>query len=257
MPRKEGAVPGAEAQTPFYSLIIFVLFVICLLVYAGIYSYNTFFLKKQLDVAEKKNAEIQDMIAKSVTPEDSLAVIAAIAKGKSIQPILSAHVYGSKIYELLEKVTIRSVSYNKFTEKDNEDKTISVSINGETDSFSSLAKQLIIFKKTKEVKEIIFMEASMGKSGKISFSFVLVLDSNLVITRPVITVSGFSPVQVAKGSDYSDAGATAIDGVDGVVSVQTLGTVDTDTVGTYTLTYTAVNIAGNSTTATRTVEVKE
>lgn len=255
MPKKEGSSPEGEAQMPFYSLIVFVFFAISLLVYLGIYSYNTFFLKKQLDVAEKQNADIQSMISKSLTEEDALAVGAAIVKGKSIQTILSAHLYGSKIYELLEKITIKNVSYNKFSEKINNDNTISLFVDGEADSFNALSKQLIILKKTKEINEIIFLEALMGKNAKVAFSLILKFDSKLITTRPVITLSGSSLVNVAKGSVYSDAGAAAIDGVDGIVDVKTSGAVNTDIVGIYTLTYTAFNAAGNSATATRTVDV--
>lgn len=255
MPQKENVASAGKTGTPFYFLIIFVLFVICFLAYLGIYSYNTFFLKKQLDNAEKQGANVQDMIARSISPEDSLAVTAAITKGKSVQVILSDHVYMSKIYELLEKITIKGVSYNSFSEKDNNDDTISVSVGGEAESYNMLAKQLMILKKTKEIADIVFLEASVEKDGKISFSYVLFFNSNVVAIQPVIILSGFSPIQISKGSVYSDAGATAIDGIDGEISVKMSGAVNTSIAGTYTLTYTAVNSIGNSATAIRTVEV--
>ena len=55
-------------------------------------------------------------------------------------------------------------------------------------------------------------------------------------TAPVVTVTGDNPATVELGSTYTDAGATATD-ASGTVTVVTTGTVDTDTVGTYTLTY--------------------
>ena len=68
---------------------------------------------------------------------------------------------------------------------------------------------------------------------------------------PVITVLGNNPAIVELGSTYTDAGATS----DGGESVTTSGTVDTNTVGTYTITYSATDAAGNTSTATRTVNV--
>ena len=56
-------------------------------------------------------------------------------------------------------------------------------------------------------------------------------------TDPVVTVTGDNPVTVELGDTYTDAGATATD-LSGAVTVVTTGTVDTDTVGSYTLTYT-------------------
>ena len=57
---------------------------------------------------------------------------------------------------------------------------------------------------------------------------------------------------VELGATYDDAGATA-DG--GETVTLTTGTVDTDTVGSYTVTYSATDAAGNTGTATRTVTV--
>ncbi len=73
-------------------------------------------------------------------------------------------------------------------------------------------------------------------------------------TAPVITMLGSTNVNHELGTSYIDAGATAIDAVDGSVSVSSSGTVD-DIAGTYTLTYTATDSTGNATSATRTVVV--
>ncbi len=74
-------------------------------------------------------------------------------------------------------------------------------------------------------------------------------------TAPVITVNGLNPVDVVQGSVYTDAGASALDNVDGVVAVVSTGIVDTATLGVYTITYTATDAALNTATATRTVNV--
>ena len=68
---------------------------------------------------------------------------------------------------------------------------------------------------------------------------------------PVITILGDNPATVELGSSYTDAGATS----DGGETVTSSGTVDTNTVGTYTITYSASDAAGNTSTATRTVNV--
>ena len=75
------------------------------------------------------------------------------------------------------------------------------------------------------------------------------------VVGPVITIVGDNPATVELGATYTDAGATALDAVDGSVSVTSSGTVDTSTVGAYTITYTATDAAGNTTTSTRTVNV--
>jgi len=74
---------------------------------------------------------------------------------------------------------------------------------------------------------------------------------------PVITLKGDNPMVVAQGADFSDPGATATDNVDGTVAVSVSGSVDSATIGSYTLTYIAKDAAGNEANVTRTVEVKD
>lgn len=74
-------------------------------------------------------------------------------------------------------------------------------------------------------------------------------------TAPVIIINGSNPVTVDQDSLYTDAGATATDDRDGTVAVTTTGSVDTSTVGVYTITYQAKDNAGNTATSTRTVNV--
>ena len=76
-------------------------------------------------------------------------------------------------------------------------------------------------------------------------------------TGPVIVITGSASVNVAKDATYQDAGATASDAVDGTVAVTATGStaVNTATVGDYTITYSATDAAGNTSTATRTVSV--
>ena len=76
-------------------------------------------------------------------------------------------------------------------------------------------------------------------------------------TAPVISITGANPTIVIQGGIYTDEGVTAIDDVDGTVGSAVVGTifVDINTLGSYTVTYTATDAAGNTATAIRTVNV--
>jgi hypothetical protein len=76
------------------------------------------------------------------------------------------------------------------------------------------------------------------------------------VTHPVVTLTGPSPQTIEAGTPYIELGATATDNV-GVVGDVTIdaAAVNTSTTGDYLVTYTAVDAAGNSTTAIRTVTV--
>lgn len=74
---------------------------------------------------------------------------------------------------------------------------------------------------------------------------------------PVIVINGDIDITILHGTSYNDEGATAIDNVDGDVSskIITTGTVNSTVRGTYIITYTVTDAAGNEVTANRTVNV--
>lgn len=72
---------------------------------------------------------------------------------------------------------------------------------------------------------------------------------------PVITLKGDNPQTVPFGTDYIEAGATAVDNVDGEVAVTISGNVNTQQLGNYEISYRAQDRAGNRSEATRTVGV--
>ena len=74
---------------------------------------------------------------------------------------------------------------------------------------------------------------------------------------PVITLNGANPMQVGFGTVFTDPGATASDGCAGNLtsSIVVTGSVDTNTVGFYALTYSVSDPSGHSDTKVRTVEV--
>lgn len=76
---------------------------------------------------------------------------------------------------------------------------------------------------------------------------------------PVITLNGDNPITVKQGDPYNEPGATANDNFDGDVSdnIKISGDVDTNTIGTYTVTYTVSDSVGNVSTVERTVNVVE
>ncbi|MFD2725641.1 immunoglobulin-like domain-containing protein [Hyunsoonleella rubra] len=78
-------------------------------------------------------------------------------------------------------------------------------------------------------------------------------------TPPVITLNGSSPTDVIIGATYTDEGATATDNIDGDITANIViggDTVDSNTLGTYVVTYDVSDAAGNAATQlTRTVNV--
>ena len=74
-------------------------------------------------------------------------------------------------------------------------------------------------------------------------------------TAPIVSLTGSSSMEVVLGTSFTDPGASANDDEDGAIEVVVTGTVNTNQTGTYTLTYTATDEAGNVGTEIRTVRV--
>jgi Bacterial surface protein, Ig-like domain/NHL repeat len=62
---------------------------------------------------------------------------------------------------------------------------------------------------------------------------------------PVITLNGLNPMTVECHTSFTDPGATATDSCAGSFAATASGTVDVNTPGTYTITYTATDPSGN------------
>jgi hypothetical protein len=87
--------------------------------------------------------------------------------------------------------------------------------------------------------------------------FTISVDFPLNLIPPVITILGDNPATVKVGDTYTDAGATAFDVTDGDLTADIMITsdVDTNTVGSYSVTYEVTDSHSNTTTAVRTVNV--
>ena len=82
------------------------------------------------------------------------------------------------------------------------------------------------------------------------------VDVKLDAVPPVIILTGSYTVDISQNSSYQDAGATAIDICDGAIEPTMSGTVDISTVGTYVITWTAIDSNNNISRVNRYVNVK-
>lgn len=99
--------------------------------------------------------------------------------------------------------------------------------------------------------------SAQTNSGLESSDLTLIINP-VDTTAPVITLLGSTPLTIALGSVYTDAGATALDNLDGDITanIVVVNSVNTAAAGTYTVTFNVQDSAGNSAAqVTRTVIV--
>jgi hypothetical protein len=113
--------------------------------------------------------------------------------------------------------------------------------------------KFVAFEKSKKLFCVMWVCMGLSACGDTSSP-----DSPDDITAPVLSILGDANIEIEVGSTYTDEGATAVDDVDGNISANIVisGSVDTSTLGVYTLTYTVSDSSGNSATSlTRTIVV--
>ena len=99
--------------------------------------------------------------------------------------------------------------------------------------------------------EVVYLAIdASGNKGRAT-RVVNVLDR----TAPVIKINGANPMYIDQYDDYTELDANVTDNSGETIDAVISGTVDTSTVATYTLTYTATDSSMNESTATRTVHV--
>ena len=112
-----------------------------------------------------------------------------------------------------------------------------------------------LFKKTEEPKYFsLDNSVRITKNGIGTYNCELV-DNSKDVTAPELRLNGDATITMAVGTEFVDPGYTATDDYDGDVTSKVVvsGSVDNSKAGTYELTYTASDTAGNTTSKKRTI----
>ena len=98
-------------------------------------------------------------------------------------------------------------------------------------------------------------------SGNVATEVIRTITVNPDTTAPVITLIGASSISLTVGDIYTEQGATATDNIDGDITANIIiggDVVDTNSTGTYVVTYNVSDTAGNAAVeVTRTITVSE
>ena len=178
-----------------------------------------------------------------------------ITLGDSIQNILIAVTVGSTCTETLS-VSSSNLPEGITVSLDNNQITISgTPLSNSVGSFDynimlSVASPTIIVTGTITVENNTTTETNPNQGGGGT-------TTSADTTPPVISIIGSASIRITEGDTYTDAGATATDDVSGDLtsSIVTTNPVDTSTPGTYTVTYTVTDAAGNTTSIGRMITV--
>ncbi|WP_284353000.1 BspA family leucine-rich repeat surface protein, partial [Psychrosphaera saromensis] len=130
-------------------------------------------------------------------------------------------------------------------------------------SFSKINFQMLdLIKRSALIISTVFVLTACGSDEELSEDIVEVIPDVVVVETetndgigPVITLVGENEINWTQDFDYEDFGADAYDDIDGVTPLIQTNDIDVSTVGSYTVTYSAVDLEDNETITKRTVNV--
>jgi hypothetical protein len=107
---------------------------------------------------------------------------------KAANEILSSHISVTPIFELLQKVTMKTVRYTKFsysigTEKD---KNVLVKLSGTAVGYRSIALQSDIFTENKQIIDPLFSNLVLDEKGNVMFELEFSVDPSLIDYKQMI-----------------------------------------------------------------------
>lgn len=101
-------------------------------------------------------------------------------KLKSFSFILDKHIYPSKSFSIIENDTLPNVYFTTF---DLNSSDLSISLDGATDDFRSLGRQILIFQKDPLIKSVSLTSISVASLGMVNFGLNILLQPQSIMIQ--------------------------------------------------------------------------
>jgi hypothetical protein len=172
---KERTAPSRSVSI-FLVGSLFVLFAV-LLITGGLYFYKQIVGR---DIASMENSL---NLAKNRFEPAKIAELQVLDKRlRASSEILSKHLTTTPIFEALEKLTMKTVRYTKFSyELDTENNlSVKIKISGEALGYRSIALQSDLFTQNKNLIDPVFSNLTLDNSGNVLFDLEFLVDPSFV-----------------------------------------------------------------------------
>ncbi len=190
IPKKPMIEKRAVASRPigFLTLASLFIFFSVLLITGGLYFYRGIvkanIAKMDNDLNLSKNRFEPAKITQLQTLDKRL---------KASSEVLSHHIAISPIFKELEKVTMKSVRYTRFTyDLDEKTSHIRVSMSGQAVGYRSIALQSDLFTENKHLIDPVFSNLSLDDKGNVLFDLEFSVDPSFVNYKQVLASEGES-----------------------------------------------------------------
>jgi len=166
-------IPKRKVKKVFWANIVLYLLLIIFLGFLVSY----FILNKSQQKLTQEISELEKNLTRTPAEKSLEEELTGYQeKVKDFGTLISNHQFPVNIFDFFEKVSHPKTWFNRF---DLLPEQGAVSLSGQTDSFETLAQQILILKKEKFVKDINLPKVSISKEGKISFELQLTFDPEI------------------------------------------------------------------------------
>lgn len=174
--------PGSISIIGTFSTIFFVLVI---LVSGGLFVYER---SINSNITQSQNALVQ---AKSAFESaDNKKIILVSNQLKSIKALLSGHTVVSPLFALLEAQTLPTVKFTTFSFTQDATGVVSITIEGDAQSYASLAQQSSIFSSLPYLKKVEFNDITLSELGTVHVKIKAVVDPEILLyTKKIQAVS--------------------------------------------------------------------
>lgn len=160
---------------------VFMLIAMIIMVLAIIGAGVTFGYEKVLESMRDKKAQELAAAEASISRAAIDEFLRLHNRLNSTESLLNQHVALSQYLDVLEALTLTTVSFNALDLQVEGDRGATLTMDGTARSFNALAAQSAAFAAEKRIKRAIFSDIKVGAAGGITFSLTAELDPSLVI----------------------------------------------------------------------------
>lgn len=185
-PITNSGVSVVRQPTDFFTILTVIILIVTGVISGGLYFYKGY-LKTQITGLSDSIQKSHDSFEKETIDELSLFD----KRSSAVKKILGNHIVLSPMFNLLGNLTIPSIQYTKFDQK-NTDKTFSVSVSGIASDYKSIALQADVFNSAKGrfFKNVIFSNLTKNKDNFVQFDLSFDVDPSLLSYEKDILLGG-------------------------------------------------------------------
>jgi len=161
-------------QRNIFGIIGMFIFVVTVILAIGVFGYTKYLessISKMGDELEQARAALDPSVIKELSLLD--------ARINATKNLLDNHIVLSPVFDFLEGSTLQAVRFTNFDYASG-DKGLSLSMNGQSRGYASVALQSDKFNESKYIKSPVFSDLTLDEKGNVLFSFKATLDPQIV-----------------------------------------------------------------------------